>query len=144
KGFIKDTAGVEAMPSRYTFRTRADEDYGKLVVHLPMQYYGAQFVFMVNNEKDTVYQLPVTDTVVKLNKLQPGNYNMRIIIDENGNSKWDTGNLLENKQPEKVIPYLETINLKTGWENLVDFIQEEKKQPAPGSSPGKRDTGSNK
>lgn len=144
KGFVRDSAGTDALPSRYTFRTKADEDYGKLAVHLPARYHSQQYVLMVNNETDTVHQLPVTDTMIRLNKLQPGTYHMRIIVDENGNGKWDTGDLLEKQQPELVIPYLDPINLKPGWENLIDFVQEEKKKPVPGASPRKRDASGSK
>ncbi len=123
KGFAKDTGGLEAMPSRYIFRTKREDDYGKLEIHLPTKYWAKKFLLMVNNEKDTVYYKPVTDTLVYLTKLQPGKYSMRIVIDENGDLKWTTGDLFHKVQPEIVVPHENVINLKPGWEIVEDFEQ---------------------
>jgi len=135
KGFARDSAGTDAMPGRYTFRTKRDEDYGKLHVHLPSKYYGAGFVFVLLSGDDTVYQRTVQDTMIHFARLQPGTYSMHIIIDRNKNGKWDTGDLFDKVQPEEVIPYINQINLKAGWENLIDFEDENKGRPnvSPGA-----------
>ncbi len=131
KGFAKDTAGKDLMPARYTFRTWEEEDYGKIPVHLPVKYLNAHYVLMVTTDRDTVYQKPVTDTVVKLSRLRPGRYTIRVIADKNDNGKWDTGDLFAKVQPEEVIPYPEDVKLKAGWENIIDFEQ----KPKPVMSP---------
>jgi len=122
KGFAKDTANGDAMPSRYIFRTKWEADYGKLQIHLSSQYRGKKFLLMVNNETDTVYLKTITDTLVSLNLLKPAKYTLRIIIDKNGNGKWDPGDLFNRIQPEEVIPYDNVINLKPGWEDIIDFV----------------------
>ena len=127
KGFAKDTAGKDLMPSRYVFRSQEDDDYGKIQLHLPTKYFDRHFVLMVTTEKDTVYQKPVLDTIINLVRLKPAKYTFRIIADKNGNGKWDTGDLFAKLQPEEVIPYSEDIKLRAGFENLVDF--EEKPKP---------------
>ncbi|MES2704601.1 MAG: Ig-like domain-containing protein [Bacteroidota bacterium] len=123
KGFAKDSAGVDVMPSKYVFRTRGDEDYGKINMHLPAKYMdkSKNYVLRVIGEQDTVYQKPVTDTVVKLKRLSAGKYTFSIIVDKNKNGKWDTGDLLAMLQPEEVIPNSSTLTLKANWENTVDF-----------------------
>ncbi|MGN6568125.1 MAG: Ig-like domain-containing protein [Flavipsychrobacter sp.] len=123
KGFAKDSAGTDAMPSKYTFRTKRDEDYGILHVRIPAKYLSRQYVLLVKNETDTIQQKPITDTLIDLIHLQPGNYTMLIIVDKNGNGKWDTGDLLGKIQPEEIIPYGDPIQLKAGWEHIVDFNQ---------------------
>jgi hypothetical protein len=138
KNFAKDTSGHDAPPGKFIFRSKREEDYAKLHVHLPSKYLGEDFVFVLINGNDTVYQRPVKDTMIHFSRLQPGNYTLNIIADKNRNRKWDTGNLLEKQQPEVVIPYSNTINLKPGWENMIDFepVSREKRQTA--TSPGKR------
>jgi len=120
KGFARDSSH-EAMPSKSTFRTKGDEDYSKMTIHLPSKYYGNDFVLLVRNDKDTVYQKPVTDTMVNLIRLAPGNYSMFVIVDKNHNGKWDTGDLFLKRQPEEVIPYGDPVTLKASWENTYDF-----------------------
>lgn len=139
KGFAKDSAGTEALPSKYTFRTKQAEDYATLQIHVGGMYYGDGYVLMVTNEKDTIYQKPITDTMVKLERLAPATYRLRIIVDKNKNGKWDTGDLLGRRQPEMVIPYNTPINLKAGWENMVDFLPSAKPEMREGTSTGKRD-----
>lgn len=137
KGFVKDSTGTDAMPSKYIFRTKSDADYAKMQVNLPAKYFSKKYILMVVHDNDTVYNAPVTDTVVRLQKLQPGGYILRIIVDSNGNGVWDTGDLLEKRQPEEVIPYTDVINLKAGWENITDF--EPNKKERTDLSPKKRD-----
>lgn len=122
KGFAKDTGGNDAMPSKYSFRTKRDEDYGKLNIHISPAYLSSQNLLFVKNERDTIYQKPITDTLVHLTLLQPETYTIQIIVDKNGNGKWDPGILFLKLQPELVIPYGNTIPLKAGWENTIDFI----------------------
>jgi hypothetical protein len=125
KGFAQDTAGTEAMPSRYSFRTRRDDDYAKLSIHLPSRYQGGGHIFVLLSGGDTIYHRPVADTMIRFTKLQPGSYTMNVIIDRNRNGRWDTGDLLGRRQPEEVIPYSVPINLKAGWDNMIDFEQKE-------------------
>jgi hypothetical protein len=57
----------------------------------------------------------------RFENLQPGNYMIRVIIDSNGNGKWDPGNYLKKIEPEPVLFYrgdLENpvVNIKANWE----------------------------
>ena len=47
--------------------------------------------------------------------LSPKKYLVRIIIDANKNSKWDTGNYFKKNQPEKVIYFSKEIEVKENW-----------------------------
>jgi len=138
KGFVKDSLGNEASMSKYTFRTKYDDDYAKLEVRFPEKYVSKKYLYMLCTEADTLYFKPIADTVIKLKKLMPGAYTMRIIVDENLNGKWDTGDLFLKKQPEEVIPYTEGVQLKASWEHLIDF-EKPKLLPKKEASPEKRD-----
>jgi uncharacterized protein (DUF2141 family) len=48
--------------------------------------------------------------------LEPGEYKLRILIDENGNKRWDRGNIFQNQEPEKVYHYPQSIPVKANWE----------------------------
>jgi hypothetical protein len=121
KGFALDTGGIEAQPSKYSFTTKEDDDYGKFRINILSKYYGKGFLLQVNSEKDTIYTKPITDTVVYLTRLQPVKYFFRIIVDKNGNGQWDTGRLFDKVQPEEVFPYQEPVKSRAGWENTIDF-----------------------
>jgi hypothetical protein len=126
KGFAKDTSGIEVMPSKYVFRTFDEDDYGKIKVHLPTKYIDKHFVLLVNSDNDTLWQKPITDTIVNIPNVLPAKYTFRIIVDKNGNGIWDTGDLLGRKQPEEIVPYSEPLNMKAGWDISIDFEQKPK------------------
>ena len=48
--------------------------------------------------------------------LKPGDYYVRMFIDENGNGKWDTGDLATHRQPEVVFYYPKKLTLMANWE----------------------------
>lgn len=139
KDFATDTFGNKTVPSKHMFRTKSEDDYGIINIQLTEEYYDPKYLMQVTIDNDTVYQQPITDTLIRLTRLKPGRYGMRIIVDENRNEKWDTGDLFAKKQPELVIPYDQDVELRAGWENLIDFQVAETEKPEMGTSPPKGD-----
>jgi uncharacterized protein (DUF2141 family) len=52
--------------------------------------------------------------------VDPGNYFIRVIIDNNSNGKWDPGNICENIEPEDIYFFPEEITIRANWE-LTDI-----------------------
>ncbi len=121
KGFAADSAGVEAMPSRHQFRTKSIDDYARLVVNLGSEYLDSNFVLFIQKGDDTLYHAGITDSTYSFNYLTEAIFQFYIIVDENENGEWDTGDLLQGKQPEHVIPHKESVRARSGWEHIVDF-----------------------
>jgi hypothetical protein len=52
---------------------------------------------------------------IEFPNLPPQTYQIRIIEDINGNGRWDTGNLAQHKQPERVL--LQSLEpLRAAWD----------------------------
>ena len=122
KGFAKDSAGTDVMPGKYIFRTKRDEDYAKLQVHLPTEWGSGGHVLFIMKGNDTFYHKTVRDTILRFDRMQPADYSMRIVYDDDRNGTWTTGDLFLRRQPELVVPHTTVITLKPGWENQVDFL----------------------
>lgn len=122
KGWALDTAGSELPPAKVSFRTKRNEDYAMMNIHIPAAYRTDSFVLSVYKDQDSIYQQPVKDSVVSLTLLDPGKYTIRIIADANKNGIWDPGDFWKNQQPEMIFPHQTTVDLKPGWENDIDFI----------------------
>lgn len=150
KGWARDSAGNELMPGKYKFRTKGDPDYGNLIFHLDKSYVNDSLVLNVQKGNDSLlYGKKITDSIVTLKLLDPGDYNAQIIIDKNRNGKWDPGVLLSKIQPEKVFNYPTPIVLKAGWDNEVDFNEKNavvpgKKKPVPAAEPETEETSDTK
>jgi len=121
KGWAVDTAGLELPPGRYTFRTKSFDDYAKLQVKIGKPYVDSQHVMLIIQDKDTLYNKTLTDSMVTLQLLKPGKCRIMLFKDTNGNGIWDPGHVLLQRQPEFVFQHESEIILKAGWEHEVDF-----------------------
>lgn len=54
--------------------------------------------------------------------IAPGEYNIRILIDNNGDGEWSLGNILKNIPPEEVYFYPEALIIRANWERELDEI----------------------
>ncbi|MBR9998067.1 MAG: Ig-like domain-containing protein [Cyclobacteriaceae bacterium] len=57
------------------------------------------------------------------NHVKPGEYRIRVFIDNNNDGKWDPGNVFELKEPEDVYFLDELISVRANWE-ITDIILE--------------------
>ncbi|MFK7947983.1 MAG: Ig-like domain-containing protein [Saprospiraceae bacterium] len=77
------------------------------------------YIIQILTEENVVekefYVKDKTEAKQQFFSLEPKNYKLRVIIDENANQVWDTGDY-PNTQPEKVIMAKETTNLRPNWE----------------------------
>lgn len=88
--------------------------------------YGAVFVSLVGTDGKAVVQLLQGGKVVAQEKeksrqadffyVKPGNYHLRLFIDENGNGIWDTGDYATKTSPEEVFYYPMAFDVRAGWD----------------------------
>jgi uncharacterized protein (DUF2141 family) len=121
KGFAKDSSATDAMPSKWKFRSKKEEDYGSLEIHVPEKYRSANMLICVRKAEDSVFTHRIDSSTYKLRLLDPGTYSVCIIKDSNGDGIWNTGSVRNKQQPEEVIPNPEAIAIKAGWDNIIDF-----------------------
>ena len=53
--------------------------------------------------------------------INPGNYFLRIIYDENQNGYWDTGSWLERRKTEKISYYPDTLQTRANFDEVYQF-----------------------
>lgn len=115
-GAIEDFFGQTNDTIQNSFSTKKIEYYGDLKVKI-ITNEESQIIFDLLNEKKeivaTQYFKGTQEIVFKL--LQPGKYSFRVIFDKNENYIWDSGNYLNKIQPEKVIYFSKTIELRANW-----------------------------
>lgn len=120
-GWATDSAGVLLPPSKYFFRTKQESDYASATITIDSNYVNDTFILYIYKDTTVLYQKAITAAKVQMKLLEPGAYGMRIIEDANKNGKWDSGNLLQRKQPEQVHSYMGKMMLKAGWDNETHF-----------------------
>ena len=106
------------------FRLKSDSyaDYGNMRLNINGAVnYPILVELLDKNGKVVNSQYNKFQQQVEFSLLQPGNYGVRVIFDENGNGKWDTGNYKEMRQPEPVKYYPQMIEIRANWEREEVF-----------------------
>jgi len=64
--------------------------------------------------------VPITANTWSDKLFEPGEYELRILFDSNGNVKWDPGNYKLKQQPEQAITIDKKLSIKANWDNERD------------------------
>jgi len=107
----------------FQLTTKLPEDYGVLNLEL-LSEKKSSFIVELLDKKGFVVRTKKIDSPQTLNfiLLPPGTYSVRIVVDENKNGKWDTGNFLKKQQPETVQYFDKEIVIRANWEENETFI----------------------
>ncbi|MDB5222343.1 MAG: hypothetical protein JWN83_1010 [Chitinophagaceae bacterium] len=122
KDFATDSTGLTlAKSDTIRFKTKGETDYG--IVKLKFLNFDKSknpvLQFVQNNE--VVNSYPLTSGVWNAPLFNPGEYDMRILYDDNKNGKWDAGNFAKKKQPEKVYSIPQKLSVRENFERDVDI-----------------------
>lgn len=119
RDFAEDTAGRKLLKTdTLSFTTRKLRDYGKLNIRIRNLDASRNPVLLFIQNDQVVHSVPIRSGVFSSQIFLPGDYELRILYDTNGNGKWDTGQFFGTKrQPELVQPIRDRITIKAAWDN---------------------------
>ena len=122
KDFATDSTGLYSLTKSDTikFKTKGEADYG--IVKLKFLNFDKTknpvLQFVQNDIVVTSY--PLTSEIWNAPMFNPGEYELRILYDDNKNGKWDSGNFVTKKQPEKVFAISQKLSVRENFEKDVD------------------------
>jgi hypothetical protein len=120
KEFAEDTSGRRLLKSdTLNFTTKKLSDYGTLRLRIRNADTARRPVLQFVQSSQVVFSAPLPAGGVFTARLfNPGDYELQILYDTNGNGKWDPGQFFGTKrQPEIVVPVTQRINVKAAWDN---------------------------
>ncbi|HLF63963.1 MAG TPA: Ig-like domain-containing protein [Saprospiraceae bacterium] len=128
-GSISDVFGSVNDTVKINFQISPRNSYGQIYAEILGLHDGLQYlVELIHPQTGVIGERIIraqTQPKIEFDRLQPQTYQIRIIEDANANGRWDTGNLAQQRQPERVfIQALEP--LRAGWDLEVTSIWEEK------------------
>ena len=88
-----------------------------------------QLIVQLTNEKGDVEREQVVTQPVKLSflHLKGGKYGIRAIVDSNGDGEWTPGNYWQHRQPESILFFEKTLELRENWDMEEKWKIETKK-----------------
>jgi hypothetical protein len=124
KTAVMDSAGRKLLKDdTVTFRTKKDIDYGEIRIRafnldltrkpVLLMYQGdaLKYTFPFGNKKE-----------IRKVLFKPGDYELRILFDTNGNGRWDPGEFFKkHRQPERIITIRKKFTVKANWDNDWDY-----------------------
>lgn len=126
---VTDIFGKTNDSLTFSFQTKTKNELGNLGLNLvgkPEHPFWLQLL----NEKDEILVEEYTEAAeFNFPYLQPGNYYFKILVDENENGHWDTGDFFLRKQAEKAFIYPTLINVRPLWEMVETWQLSDEKLP---------------
>lgn len=121
--FLPDSAlfsvnGLTNDTLRIRFKTSEARMYGNLKVNLRLPPESGQVIIQLLTEKEKVVEEQVVKESGKISfdYLFPAKYKLKVIVDHNSNRRWDSGDYFRKIQPEKVIYFPRTLELRANWD----------------------------
>jgi hypothetical protein len=115
-GAFTDIYGTGHDTLKVPFSTPKLEEFGTIITE--MRGITMPMIVQVMDQKNKVVreQLVTGNGKIHFRYMRPATYVFKAIFDENGNGKWDTGDYFQKKQPERVIYFNKTLQLRANWD----------------------------
>ena len=100
------------------FTLDSDDNYGNLSIVAAVPDTTKNYLVQWLNEKQISVRTDIisTNTAIKYQTYPTGKYTVRVVYDANKNGEWDTGNVRQKLQPEKIWNYEKVITLRANWD----------------------------
>ena len=102
-------------PIKHEFTVRQVEDYANLYFTIP-DVGQPVIVELLDASDKPILTAPMVEGKATFNFVTPSTYYARAYIDSNNNGEYDTGNLLEHRQPEEVYYYPKKLVVRRNWD----------------------------
>ena len=122
KDFADDSAGRKLLKTdTLNFAVKKLADYGQLNIRIRNLDAARNPVLLFLQNEQVVFSAPIKSGTYISQLFNPGDYDLRILYDTNGNGKWDPGQFFGVKrQPELVQPVPRKLAIKPNMDNEFD------------------------
>ena len=92
-------------------------EYGLLNLFFNNNIYRAKnYIGQIIQQDTLVNTFNIHDSIITIDSIKTGSYQLRLIQDLNNNQKWDSGNIKTLKNPENIFFFKDSIKIRANWE----------------------------
>ena len=105
------------------FKTKPESSYGTAILRINgFQQFEHPVLLLIQDQK-VKFSYPITQNILRIPLLPPGDYQLKLLLDANQNGRWDTGKFIGKKlQPELVRNLNLILNIRSNWDNEMNLI----------------------
>ena len=121
-GSVKGIKYIKEDTSLVNFNLKSNEELSSIELSIKNIPHPNSIVQIIQNEiikKEFTFINQTIDTVFK--NCYPGNYNIKIIADNDKDKYWSTGDIKKQRLPEEIFFYQNEIKLKKNWTTNVTW-----------------------
>ncbi len=122
-GAFFDPYGITNDSLKITFTAENELEFGKMTLKMLFDQKQPYIVQLLNDQQKMIQWQTISFSLSSSNSrtlvftdVLPGMYTVRVLFDDNGNQKWDTGDIVRRKQPEKVYVHTKPLKVLADWE----------------------------
>jgi hypothetical protein len=127
-GAFTDIYGLTHDTLSMHFNTRAVDWYGRILLNIS-GVDGPKIIQVLDKDDKMVRSTSVSeDGLVEFPFMEPESFRLKVVHDDNGNGRWDTGAYLEGIQPEAVSYHPGTISIRSNFDMEINWNLAEESQ----------------
>lgn len=120
-GAFTDSAAITNKQDTISFETKSEREYGSIMIRFAGLDIAKNPVLQLVQSNQVKDSVPLSGTEFKQKLIAPGEYEVRVLYDNNRDGTWTPGNFILKKQPEIVVRIPEKINIRANWDNEVNI-----------------------
>ena len=122
KDAVKDSAGTSLLKNdTLNFAAKKETDYGKVLIRFKNYQAAKNYVIQFVSNQVIKFSFPLTAAQWSNNRFPPGEYEIRILVDDNKDGLYTPGNYSKKIQPEKAITLPQKLTIRADWDNERDI-----------------------
>ena len=105
------------------FQTKPETSYGTALIRINGFQQFEHPVLLLTQDQKVKFSYPITQNILRIPLLPPGDYQLKLLTDQNQNGRWDTGKFDTIRlQPELVRNLKLILNIRPNWDNEMNLI----------------------
>lgn len=122
KEALQDSLGTRLINNdTLKFSAKLEADYGRITLRFKNYEQSKNPVLQFITNQTVKFAFPLSGAEWSNKRFPPGEYELRILYDDNKDGLWTPGNYLKKRQPEKAITLPQKLSIRADWDNERDI-----------------------